>query len=88
MAGIRREIECCVSDVVNGKCGARDAIVDGPMGMRCWEIVVTFSDEKSEFRRNSPMGGENSREGLQRLLSSVDSLWMRSIWLWWMREAV
>src|SRR3954447_7962885 len=34
MTGLGREIEHCVADVVNGKCGVADAIVDGPMGLR------------------------------------------------------
>src|SRR3954452_5267360 len=34
LAGVGREMEHCVTDIVNGKCGAKDAIVAGPMGMR------------------------------------------------------
>src|SRR3954471_4802324 len=33
LAGVAREIEHYVSDIVNGKCDARDAIVAGPMGI-------------------------------------------------------
>jgi MinD-like ATPase involved in chromosome partitioning or flagellar assembly len=75
MAGVARTIEHCVSDIMNGKCGARDAIVDGPMGLRVLANRGRVASRRDrEFRRNSPTGGENSRAGLQRLLSSIDSL--------------
>jgi len=65
-----------VSDVVSGKCRVADAIVGGPMGMRVLgnRGRVRRGGRGSEFRRNSPTCGENSRVGLQRLLSSIDSL--------------
>src|SRR5882762_1557365 len=34
MAGIARDVEHCAADVMNGKCGVADAVVDGPMGLR------------------------------------------------------
>src|SRR6188472_170125 len=34
LAGVGRKIEHWLSDLVNGKCDAGDAIVDGPMGLR------------------------------------------------------
>jgi flagellar biosynthesis protein FlhG len=75
LAGVGREIEHCVTDIVNGKCGARDAIVGGPMGTRVLGNRGSVSARRgTEFRRNSATCGENSRAGLQRLLSSIDSL--------------
>src|SRR5882724_3377293 len=75
MAGVGRAIEHCLSDVVSGKCGAGDAIVDGPMGLR---VLANrgrgFSRHERESRRDSATCGENSRDGQQRLLSSIDSL--------------
>ena len=72
MAGVGREIEHCVSDVVNGKCGAGDAIVDGPMGLR---VLANRGRVRrgmnATSRRDSPTGGENSRTGLQRLLWNI-----------------
>src|SRR5215218_8502999 len=53
LAGVGREIEYCVSDIVNGKCGARDAIVAGPMGMRVLANRGRVSPKRgTEFRRN------------------------------------
>jgi flagellar biosynthesis protein FlhG len=75
MAGVGRKIEHWLSDVVSGKCGAGDAIVDGPMGLRVLANRSRgFSGNERESRRDSPTGGENSRDGQQRLLSSIDSL--------------
>src|SRR3954453_8859949 len=75
LAGVGRAIEHCVSDIVNGKCGAKDAIVAGPMGMRVLGNRGRLSEKRgTEFRRNSATSAENSRVGLQRLLSSIDSL--------------
>lgn len=75
VAGVGREIEHCLSDVVNGKCGVADAIVDGPMALRVLANRGRVAPRRgNEFRRNSPTGGENSRAGLQRLLGSIDSL--------------
>src|SRR5215470_12407662 len=31
VVGVGRKIEHCAADVVNGKCGVRDAMVEGPM---------------------------------------------------------
>ncbi len=84
IAGVAREIQHCVLDVVNGKCGIADAIVDGPMGLRVLanrdgDIVPRRGTEfrtstSSAGARNSATGGESSRTGQQRLLSSIDSL--------------
>jgi MinD-like ATPase involved in chromosome partitioning or flagellar assembly len=75
MAGVGRAIEHCLSDVVSGKCGAGDAIVDGPMGLRVLANCGRgFSRHERESRRDSATCGENSRDGQQRLLGSIDSL--------------
>jgi flagellar biosynthesis protein FlhG len=75
MAGVGRGIEHCAADVVNGKCGALDAMVAGPMGMHVLANRGRVSPRReSEFRKNSPTCGENSRAGQQRLISSIDSL--------------
>lgn len=74
-AGVGRKIEHWMADVVCGKCGARDAIVDGPMGLRVLANRGRLSPRHgSEFRRSSPTCNENSRAGQQRLLTSLDSL--------------
>lgn len=74
LAGVSREVEHCVVDVVSGKCGVAEGIVDGPMGLRVLaNRGVNASRREREFRRNSPTE-ENSRDGLQRLLSSIDSI--------------
>src|SRR4051812_1002142 len=75
VAGVGRAVEHCVADIVDGKCGVEDAIVDGPMGVRVLANRGCVSPRRgTKFRRNSATCGENSRDGLQRLLSSIDSL--------------
>jgi flagellar biosynthesis protein FlhG len=76
VAGVGRETRHCVADVVNGKCGVADALVDGPMGIR---VLVNSGrigiESDRETRRNSLVGaGESPRAGQQRLLGSIDAL--------------
>jgi flagellar biosynthesis protein FlhG len=83
MAGVARDVEHCAADVMSGNCSVEDAVVDGPMGLRVLANRggVALRRER-EFRtsassagaRNSPTGGDNSRVGQQRLLSSIDSM--------------
>ena len=75
MAGVARSIEYCVPDIVSGKCGLVDAMIDGPMGLYVvanGRRVGTPHDR--DARRPSSAGGESSRAGLQRLLGAIDAL--------------
>src|SRR4051794_6069328 len=75
MAGVARNVEHFVSDIMSGKCDARDAIVDGPTGLYLLANRGGVGSRRGrESRRDSSTGSENSRDGQQRLLSSIDSL--------------
>ncbi len=75
VAGVSRSMEYCVSDIVSGKCGIVDALIDGPRGsyILASRGHVGGSRER-DARRQSSTASENSRTGQQRLLGEIDSL--------------
>src|SRR3954470_9681068 len=63
MAGVARNVEHFVADIVSGKCDARDAMVDGPMGLYVLANRRGASSRRErEFRRDLPTGSERSRD--------------------------
>jgi flagellar biosynthesis protein FlhG len=83
LAGVGRDLEHCLADVVAGKCDIEDAVVEGPMGVRVLGNRRLVSSRRERYSRhslnsasgrNSTGASENSRAGQQRLLSSIDSL--------------
>jgi MinD-like ATPase involved in chromosome partitioning or flagellar assembly len=83
LAGVAREIEHTVDDVLAGKCPITDAIVSGPVGV---QVLANHrlgrSAVRPEFKalaastlaRNSQAASDSSRIGLQRLLGGLESL--------------
>src|SRR5215213_6978562 len=61
VAGVGREIEHWVSDVVNGTCGVADAMVDGPMGVRVLASRGRASARRgTEFRTSTGSAGSRN----------------------------
>ena len=82
-------IEHCAADVVNGKCGVADAIVDGPMGLRVLANRggVCFATRDASFGETRLRVVKTREQGSSDCLVRLIRCAMRSIWLWWMRVA-
>jgi flagellar biosynthesis protein FlhG len=80
VAGVGRDFDYAVSDVMTGKCGIEEAVVDG-VGMRVLAAhnrlaarrERDFSPRRISNRRNSPIVPD-SRGAQQRLLAELESL--------------
>lgn len=96
LAGVSRALEYSAADVVHGKCGVAEAIVEGPVGMRVLASRSCVLRKRGIASRRDAAAW--SREGQQKLLDEIDSLsdeidlvvvdagsewtaWTRRLWL-------
>ncbi len=75
LAGLGRESNFLLSDVISGNCGVADAIVQGPVGMQVLAARGRVSPRRGiESRRNSSPSADFSRGAPQRLLAELETL--------------
>ncbi len=75
VAGVERDLEYSVADVLAGKCGVDDAIVRGPAEL---QVLAgrggSLPNRRRESRKDLSRKGEHSRGAQQQLLSQIENL--------------
>jgi flagellar biosynthesis protein FlhG len=75
IGGPRMDVEYSLADVMAGKCGIEDALVEGPMGLAMVLARGRVSPRRGiESRRDSTTGGDFSRRAQELLLNDLQSL--------------